>query len=66
MNEFKKIKYSKHLKDINSPYIIKTVFSFLYEKQKLNMMIYNKELQSLLLVDIKDYKKLIGKYKIGE
>ena len=49
---------------IKSSYIIKTVFSFLSEKQKLNMIIYNKELQKICLVDIKDYQKISGKYKI--
>ena len=37
---------------------------FLYEKQKLNMIIYNKRLQNILGVDIGDYKKISGKYKI--
>jgi len=41
MKEFK-INY----KDIKSPYIIKGIFSFLFAKQKLNIIMYNKELQN--------------------
>ena len=54
-----------NIEEIKSLYIIKEVFSFLSKKQKLNMIIYNKKLQKLLLVDIEDYKKISGKYKIG-
>ena len=32
----------------------------------LNMIIYNKKLKKMLLVDIEDYKKISGKYKIGK
>jgi len=42
------------------------IFSFLNEKQKLNLIIYNKKLQKLLRVDIEDYKRISGKYKIGK
>ena len=66
MEEFGNIKYKVNLKDIKSTLIIKKIFSFLNEKQKLNMIIYNKELKKILLIDIKDYKKRSGIYKIGE
>ena len=64
MSECKKA--IKIIEDIKSSYIIKEVFSFLSKKQKLNMIIYNKRLQNILGVDIEDYKKISGKYKIGE
>ena len=51
--------------DIKSSYIIKEVFSFLKEKNKLNIIIYNRELQKIIGVDIEDYKKIDGKYKTG-
>ena len=51
---------------VKSQYILKIMFSFINEKRKLNMIIYNKELQKKLDVDIVEYKKLSGKYKIGE
>ena len=54
-----------YLLEIKSLYIIKDIFLFLEEKQKLNMIIYNKELQEILGVDIKDYKNISGKFKIG-
>jgi len=65
MDKIEEIKSKINLKDIKSFYIIKKIFLFLYEKNKLNMIIYNKELQKKLLIDIKDYKKISGKYKIG-
>ena len=64
MNE-NNIKSKIYYRDIKSSYILKLVFSFLNEKQKLNMVIYNKELQKMCLIDIEDYKKISGKYKIG-
>ena len=57
-------KYKIDLKAIKSSYIKKNIFSFLNEKQNLKIIIYNKELQKLCLVDIKDYKNKSGKYKI--
>ena len=66
MNKFEKEKSIMHLRDIKSSYIIKKVFSFLDIKNKLNIIIYNKEFQKMILVDLKDYKKISGKYKIGE
>ena len=32
----------------------------------LNMIVYNKEFQKRLSVDINDYRKVSGKYKIGK
>ena len=66
MAEFENIKSKTNLKDIKSSYIIKKIFSFLYEEQKLKMIIYNKELQKNYLIDIEDYKEISGKYKLGE
>ena len=65
MDELKKKKI-KSIKNIKSPYIIKKIFSFLKEKQKLNMIIYNKCLQKKFCVNVEYYKKISGKYKIGE
>ena len=66
MDEIGNIKNKINIRDINSSFIIKYIFSFLPEKQKLNIIIYNKQLQNLILVKIKNYKKISGKYKIGE
>ena len=41
------------------------IFSFLKQKKKLNLIIYNKEIRQKLRVNIQDYKKPSGKYKIG-
>ena len=61
MAEFK-INY----KDIKSSYIIKGIFSFLYAKHKLNIIMYNKELQNACNINMEDYKNTSGKYKISE
>ena len=64
MDEFEEKK--SNIRDIKSSYNIKIVFSFLKKKQILNMIIYNKELQNMLLVDLEDYQEIKEKYKIGE
>ena len=51
---------------IKSLYNIKTIFSYISEKKKLNMMIYNKKLQFKFNVDIDFYKKISGRYIKGE
>ena len=66
MDEFKDTKYNKNINDVKSSFITKIIFSFLIEKNKLNIIIYNKELQKKLSVDINNYKKISGKYKIEE
>jgi len=54
------------INQIKSSYILKTISSFINEKQKLNMIIYNKELQKIYSVGIEDYKNISLKYRIGE
>ena len=67
MAEFpKKIKSIKILRDIKPSYLIKGIFSFLNEKKKLDMIMYNKKLQKIFLLCLKDYKKISGKYIVGE
>ena len=65
MDEIGSIKNTINIRDIKSPFIIINIFSFLSEKQKLNMVMYNQQFQKLLLVDIKNYIKMSGKFKIG-
>ena len=50
---------------IESSLILNVLFSFLKIKQKLKIMIYNKQLQKVLGFDIENYKEISGKYKIG-
>ena len=64
MSEFKELK--NQISEIKSSYIIKGLFLFLNERQKLNLIIYNKQLQKILGVNTKDYQKVSGKYRIGE
>ena len=51
--------------DISSSYILNRIFSFLEQKQKLNIIIYNKQYQKMFGVNIRDYKKASDRYKIG-
>jgi len=64
MDEFKDIKSKINLRDIKSSYITQKIFSFLSVKQKLDMILYNKEYQKICLIDFDDYKKIAWKYKI--
>ena len=57
---------NKIIYNIKSEYVLKDVLSFINIKQKLNLIIYNKQLQKKLGVNIEDYKKTSGKYKIAE
>ena len=50
---------------IKSKYILCLIFSYTGEKIKFDMIKYNKHYQKLFSIDIKDYKKLSGKLKIG-
>ena len=50
---------------IESSFILNKLFSFLNIKQKLKIMIYNKQLQKVQGFDIENYKEISGKYKIG-
>ena len=52
MAKLEDIKSNINLRDIKSSYIIKGIFSYLYDKEKLNMVIYNKELQKILLIGL--------------
>ena len=42
MDEIENIKNTINLRNINSLFIIKNIFLFLSEKEKSNMIIYNK------------------------
>ena len=66
MEELGDNKNKINIRDISSFYIIKNIFSFLSKKQLLNMIMSNKSLQKMFLLNIKDYKKVSGKYKIGK
>ena len=63
MSKIENIKFN--WKSIKSAFILKKIFSFIKTKQKLNIVIYNKQLQEAIGIDIEYYKKISGKYKIG-
>ena len=66
MEEFWNIKSDKNIGKLIGKYVLKDIFSFSYEKKKLEIIIYNKELQKKLDINIEDYKRIKGIYKIGE
>ena len=67
MDEFENIKSETNIeKSIKSLYILNDIFSFLSERQKLKIIIYNKHLQKELEINIENYKKISGIYKEGE
>ena len=57
------LEYGKTIKSENN---LKEIFSFLGRKRLFDLIIYNKNLQKTLKINIDDYKKLSGKYKIGK
>ena len=66
MNEFENIISEKNIeKSIESIYILKDIFSFLSEKRKLKIIIYNKNLQKKLDINIDNYKRIRRIYKEG-
>jgi len=54
------------LKLIKSKYIVEQILSFLKLEKILNLLIYNKYLQKYLDINIDNYKKISGIYKIRE
>ena len=52
-------------KSIKSNYIIQDIFSFLYEKKKLKIIIYNKKYQDLFRINLNHYKQISGKRHVG-
>ena len=51
---------------IKSRYIFNIIFSFCEERKKFYIIKYNKKIQKLLHLNIEDYKKISGKYIIGQ
>ena len=50
------------LKNVKTSYFLRVLFSFLVEKQKLELMKYNKSLQENLNISLINYKFLSRKY----
>ena len=65
MNEYENIKSEKVIESIKSQYVLKDIFSFLSEKRKLEIIIYNKDLQEKLDINIENYKNIRGIYREG-
>ena len=65
-DEQTELKTEQYLGNIKSAYILKHIFSYINKKVKLKLINYNKEIQKIIGVDINDYKKTSGKYRIVE
>ena len=52
-----KLSLNIKLNDIKSKFIIKRIFSLLKEKKKLDLIKYNKNIQTILGINIEHYKK---------
>ena len=52
------------MKNINSSYVVKSIFSFLNDKVQLKLILYNKQFQKNFDINITHYKIFSGKYKI--
>ena len=53
-------------KDIKSKYMIKTIFSYLDEKNKLEIIKYNKKLQNIENIELTNYRFMSDSYIIYE
>ena len=51
-------------KKIKSKYVLETIFLFIDIKQRLNLIIYCKNIQNKINIDTEDYKKVSKKYLI--
>ena len=54
------------LKNIKSSYIIKLIYTFVHETQKLKLVRHNKSIQKYLDISIINYKHFKGRYIIYE
>ena len=54
------------LRKIKSSFILKKIFKNLNNKKKYNTIVYNKKLQKILGLDLIDFRRFSGKYKIEE
>jgi len=67
MEEYENIKSEKNIGNLIAKYLLKdTLFSFLSEKKKLEIIIYNKDLQKKLDINIENYKRISKRYRVSE
>ena len=54
------------IKNIKSTYFIQKLFEYIYEDIKLKLVVYNKNIQKILDINIINYKFMSGKYIVYE
>ena len=60
-----KEKRKRNIENIKSKHILEKIFSYINIKTKLSILIYNNSLKKKLSINIENYKKISGYYKIG-
>ena len=66
IDEYNKLSIPNLRDSIKSIYIMKFMLSFINRRKRYKLIIYNKKFQKKLYLDLDDYKRESGKYKIGE
>ena len=66
MSKFRNIKLTINAVNPEFSNIIELIFSFLLDRKKLRIINYNRKLQNLIKVNIEDYKKRCGRFKVGK
>ena len=51
---------------IKSTYILKIVFTYVDDRRKLNLIKFNKKIQSILGLNLIDFRRFSGRYKVEE
>ena len=54
------------IKMVNSYFILKEIFIYINYRSKLKIILYNKSLLNILDINIIDYRRISGRYIIGE
>jgi len=54
------------LNNIKSSFILKKIFLFIFYDRKVKLVVYNKKMQNILGLDIRDLMRVSGSYIIGE
>ena len=54
------------LNDIKSTFIIKKIFFLIYYDRKVKLVAYNKKIQNILGLNVRDLMRVSGRYIIGE
>ena len=54
------------MRNVKSTYFINDIFTFINDKRKFEIVLYNKNIQKILGLTILDFRRISGKYIIGD